>query len=500
MHHPHLPYPQISIVVDFVESARAILKIPNCRVLSTLISFINKNSTKPSLQFWFLAGFLTVVFLTGGASRIDVQSLIILRPVSILACALALLTLRIEHIAKYKSLLIGFSLILLLTVAHLIPLPHSMWSVLPGRQSLVEIEALAQIKDSWRPLTITPMNGWHSLVSLITPFAVILFAIQLDGKDLRRLLPLLMGMILVSGLFGLLQVIGNPNGPLYFYRITNNGSAVGLFSNRNHAATFLNCAFPMLAAWALAKNGARSEKHVRQIFAVAAGILLIPLILVTGSRSGLLLAAVSLAGSMAIYYFYQHKLEPSGASRLKSLAVPAIVGMIILTLVVIAQYFSRAEAIQRLLNMGTEDQLRTEAWQISLGMFWKYFPFGSGAGSFVEAFQIDEPRNFLSTTYLNRAHNDWIETIVTFGLPGLVMLAGGIFMWFVAALKLWRERHTFADAKIYGQVGLLIIALIAAASIGDYPLRTPIMMCLFSIMSVWISYAVTSAKKVAAQS
>lgn len=444
---------------------------------------------------------LIVVFLTGGASRIDVQSLVILRPLSVIACALALITLRKEHFTNHRTIFFGYGLIILLVLAHLVPLPHSIWSQLAGRSELVEIEKLAQIGNKWRPLTITPMNGWHSLASLATPLAVVLFAVQLNGRDLRRLLPLLIGMILISGLFGLLQVIGDPNGPLYLYRITNNGNAVGLFSNRNHAATFLNCAFPLLAALILTKKGARnqksdarSRKYVREIFALSFGLFLIPLILVTGSRSGLFLAAVSLAGSMGIYFYHERTQYQNSKSKVKSFAVPVLIGMLVIILAVISQYLSRAVAIQRLLNIGTEDQIRTEAWQISLGMFWKYFPVGSGAGSFVEAFQIAETRNFLSSTYLNRAHNDWIETLVTFGLPGLLIIVGAVFIFLCASIKLWKGRQAATDAKIYGQVALLIIALIGAASISDYPLRTPTMMCLFSLMGVWVSYA---TKKVA---
>ena len=148
-----------------------------------------------------------LVFLTGGASRVDVQSLLILRPVSAFICVVALISLRREHLEGRKGLLAGIGVMLALAAIHLIPLPPEIWRSLPGRQELVRIDALAELGDVWRPLTLAPMNGWHALSSLLAPLAVVLLGIQLSRDDLYRLLPLLIALGAISGLFGLLQAL-----------------------------------------------------------------------------------------------------------------------------------------------------------------------------------------------------------------------------------------------------------------------------------------------------
>jgi hypothetical protein len=65
-----------------------------------------------------------------------------------------------------------------------------------------------------------------------------LFALQLERNDLERTLPALIMMGALSGIIGVLQLAGSATGTLHFYEITKNGSAVGLFANRNHAAAF----------------------------------------------------------------------------------------------------------------------------------------------------------------------------------------------------------------------------------------------------------------------
>ncbi|RYF06717.1 MAG: hypothetical protein EOO77_26515, partial [Oxalobacteraceae bacterium] len=78
--------------------------------------------------------FLFLVTFTGGASRIDTQSLVILKPVAVVACAFALITLRPSHIVPYKWLFVGFGFVFLLSFVQLIPLPPLIWQSLPGRE------------------------------------------------------------------------------------------------------------------------------------------------------------------------------------------------------------------------------------------------------------------------------------------------------------------------------------------------------------------------------
>lgn len=435
-------------------------------------------------MFWILSAFLVLLFATGGASRNDVQSLIILRPVSIATCVFALFTLQRGHLARIKWLLASFLTIFVLALSHIIPLPPAVWQSLAGRQDLVEVDKLVGLVEIWRPLSLTPMNGLHALLSLFVPLAVLLMGAQLDRIDLYRLLPFLIMMIGISGILGFLQAIGEPKSALYFYRITNEGSAVGLFANRNHAATLLACLFPMLAVSASITKGRADEVRFRQLVSVAIAIALVPLILVTGSRSGLVTAAIGLAAAGLF-------LRPQGAdatrggkfNRIPVITLLGASGALIIGLLTF--YFSRAQAIERLFTETSLENRRTEFWAASYDIFLKYFPWGSGSGSFVEAFQISEPTYLLDPTYLNRAHNDWLETAITFGLPGIIIMifVGIIFIW--KSYNIWFSAKSDGTKLIFQKLSSVLILIIVIASISDYPLRTPIMMGVLAIFSLW---------------
>ncbi len=436
-----------------------------------------------------LAVFLLMLFATGGASRTDVQSLVILRPLSIIVCALACTTLRRAHFGGQVWLLGWTGTIFLLALLHLIPLPPAIWQFLAGRQDLVDIEMLTGLSDVWRPLTLAPMNGWHALLSLFAPLAVILLGIQLNRDDLFRLLPLVIALAALSGLLGLLQAISDPQGSLYFYRITNNGSAVGLFANRNHAATLLACLFPMLAVYAATARGGADAVRMRQLIAAAIAIVIVPLILVTGSRSGLVSAVIGL-GAAALLYRQPSDVPTVRRGKPFSVkALPVLGGVAVISLALLTYFLSRAEAIERLFMQASGGDNRTDFWAISIDLFWKYFPWGSGSGSFVEAYQIVEPTRLLDATYLNRAHNDWVETAVTFGLPGVLALAVALITYGMRSYRLWRSQDGRNRSVAFGRLGSIMIAMLAIASASDYPLRTPTVMGLFAICVLWLTEA-----------
>ncbi len=427
-----------------------------------------------------------MLFATGGASRTDVQSLLILRPLSVIVCALACMTLNRTHFSGRAGVLWWVGVLLLLALLHVIPLPSLIWQSLAGRQDLVDVEKLAGLSDLWRPLTLAPMNGWHALLSLIVPLAVVLLGIQLSRKDLFRLLPVVISLAALSGLLGLLQAIGDPQGSLYFYRITNNGSAVGLFANRNHAATLLACLFPMLAVYAATARGEADPGRMHQLVAAAIAIVLVPLILVTGSRSGLVSAVIGLGAAALLFRQPSDVLTVRRGKPDRVKALPILGGIAVISLAFLTYFLSRAEAIERLFSEASGEDGRTDFWAVSIDLFWKYFPWGSGSGSFVEAYHIVEPARLLDATYLNRAHNDWIETAVTFGLPGVVALSVAVIAFGIRSYRLWRNADGSERAVAYGRLASVMIAMIAIASVSDYPLRTPTMMGLFAIFALWL--------------
>ncbi|MGC1469216.1 MAG: O-antigen ligase family protein [Sphingorhabdus sp.] len=370
------------------------------------------------------------------------------------------------------------------------PLPHGIWSKLPGRQLVSEIDQVAGLGAMWRPITLTPANGWQALASLLPALAVFLVGIQLAREDLYRLLAVMIGLGLLSAVFGLLQVVGGYDGPLYLYDITSNGYAVGLFANRNHAATQFACIFPMLAVFAttLDNESHLSRTRSKAIVAALVAAILVPLVLITGSRTGAVLALLGLASTILLYK--GQRSRDQGGKHGKSPRIGLGVGLSIfalLALIVLSVVFARAASINRFMTQSNVDDVRFEYWQIAVEMFWKYFPLGSGVGSFAEAFQIDEPARLLANTYLNRAHNDWLETAVTFGIPGLAILLFAVLAYLKRARIAWFSNGRLSRSILYARMASISIGLIGLASVTDYPLRTPALLCFLVVLVLWLN-------------
>lgn len=451
------------------------------------VSTATRPSKRRSPQFWLLVVFLVIVFLMGGASRTDALSLVILRPLSVILCAAALLTLRREHLREGRGLLILMGTLFLFAALHLVPLPPGLWHGLPGREEIAAIDALAGLGDVWRPVTLTPLNGWHALSSLFAPLAVILLGLQMPVHERYQMLTVIIAMAVVSGIMGILQIVGSTDSAFYTYRITSPGWATGLFANRNHGALLLAMLLPIMAVFASTPDGTQEKQNSRRLVAIAVAVVLLPLVLISGSRAGLFLAIFGLGAAALIYRRpVDGRTVRRGEKRFLAGLAPlaAVTGIVLIATLTIV--YSRAKSLDRLLGSTATEDSRFDYWAVAVDMVWKYFPVGSGSGSFAEAYQIVEPDKLLNLTYLNRAHNDWLEVAVTFGLPGIVLMALVLAAYLRRSYQVWTGGGARRRSVQFARMASILLLMIAFASVPDYPMRTPIMMCLAALCGLWL--------------
>jgi hypothetical protein len=362
----------------------------------------------------------------------------------------------------------------------LVPLPPDVWSSLPGHARFAAVGSVAGLDEPWRPISLTPDLTLASLVSLSVPLAAVVGFAAMSVEDTRRLLPYVIVGAVTSAVLGLIQFASGGRGALYFYEITNLGSPVGLFSNRNHQAVLLAMTWPMLALWAIMP--AKPERAaVKRWVAIAIAIFLIPMILTTGSRAGLGLGAAGIFVGTALLL---QQPRPARAGRRNPLL---IAGSVVagLAMVLAATAFSRDEALQRLAGIETEQESRLQFLPTLLDIAKDFFPVGSGFGSFDPVFRAYEPLEALRPQYLNHAHNDLLEIVIVGGLP-----AAAILLCFVAwlAVRIWpllrgtKGRHSLG----FAQLGAAMIVMLLVSSVVDYPLRTPLMAALACIACGWL--------------
>ena len=438
-----------------------------------------------------LAGLIVAgAFALGGSARPDVASLEILRPLAAAALGIALLGVRRAHLRSYRAPLAIALACVALAILQLAPLPGGAASALPGRGLVAEIDAAAGLASAWRPASLWPPATQNALWALLVPLSLLLTCIQLSARDQARLLAVVLAAGGASALLALLQTIGDPQGALYFYDVTNFGSAVGLFANRNHQAALLACLIPLAFAAARLREGnadtpgRRGRKFdPRLAGAIAATAFLVPLILVTGSRTGLLLGAVGLLSVAAVAPAGGRFLAGDGfwATRKAKIALGVAATAALVSLTV---YLQRDLAIDRLIEAEAGEGMRALILPTSRDMLAAYWPWGTGAGAFREVYEAHEPTGLLMGVYMNQAHNDWLDAALTGGLPGLAIAAVAIGAWLVRARQVLAG-HCKDEFHALRAAGLAVLLILALASLSDYPARTPALACLLALASVW---------------
>lgn len=446
-----------------------------------------------------LVALLVTGFLIAGGARDDLVSLLIWRPLSMIFLALAVATCWSTALQNGRALM-GFALaVIALPALHLIPLPPALWSSLPGRELIVDIYRDAGMALPWQPLSLAQARTWNALFSLAAPLAALLLALSVDGHGQRRIVLALLALGFLSGILGMLQAIGPAQGLLYFYRITNNGLGVGLFANRNHQAAFLAAMYPLLAANLSFFKGKPEQLFFHRAMAVTAGFFLIPLILMTGSRAGVILG---LAGIISAWWVYRSPVAKERSAERKTEVRSRRIGIGLVTILVVSAIIVavRTPAVQRLVETDPAGELRISALPTIMEAVGRFFPFGSGLGTFVETYQIFEPNHLISASYFNHAHNDFIELLLTAGIPGVILIMWSALLGFAALRSQFKLRGLANDktgfqSQILGRAGLAIIGMLALNSAADYPLRVPSLMLLAAIAAAWCSNAYRAGQK-----
>ena len=438
-----------------------------------------------STHFWLLCAFLVFVFLTGGSARNDAQSLAVLRPVSATMLGVALCILNLEHIRAHKWLVTAALTVISLVLLQLLPLSDGVRYLMSGNNLVEDIARTTLTADTMRPISIAPLMTTNAIFALMTPLAVMILGIQLSREERFALLPVVITLALLSGLLGFLQALGSPGGILYLYQITNTESAVGLFANRNHQATLLAMLFPMLAVFASANIGSKDQGRIKSIAAISLAAVLVPLILVTGSRSGLLIGLIGIISALFLYKpRSSDRVKKAKGYRLNPLYLLAALSVIALSALSIL--FSRAQAVQRLSGLDQDDDLRFKIWQPIIEIAANFLPAGSGAGTFSSTYQVYEARAQLGPTIVNQAHNDWLDYVLTTGYPGMVVVALAGIGFLNLAWQALRNPMKAGRSLQFSRLGAVIIFLVVIAALVDYALRTPIIAAVFVISLIWL--------------
>ena len=131
---------------------------------------------------------------------------------------------------------------------------------------------------------------------------------------------------------------------------------------------------------------------------------------------------------------------------------------------------------------GQGPDIRGVLSQTTLETALKTLPLGTGLGSFVPVYAGVEKRETMLEGYANRAHNDLAELLLETGLLGAALLLA-FLAWFVRrSWAVWRAGPAGGDPHraMLEKTATLVIALLLAHSLVDYPLRTTALGVIFA--------------------
>jgi O-antigen ligase len=459
------------------------------------------NHARPSAAMAGMVVLVVMTFIFGGSARGDEPALLAYRPLSVIILGLGLWTLQIRHIRAAKFLCFWFTSLIAVTLMSLVPLPPSIWQALPGREIVVEIDRTVILGSVWRPLSITPELTRNAFWSLMGPFAAFILAMQLSKTQILNVFSLVFWMVWLSGLISVLQITQGPDSAFYLYRVTNYGQGVGLFANRNHQAVLLACqlAISFIVLPPVAMRIGRKLKLDQWGLTVGLlainSVFLILLIIVTGSRSGIILGFLA----MIFAYFssktnvnvqqtdpsYMLDRMPAGQAALRRKMIMPIVSAVAVASVIVAVLAGRDVALDRLSGASLDTEGRAVIISTLIDLATLYFPFGSGIGSFDPVFRMHEPYESLAPTYWNHAHNDWLEVLVTSGVFGICFVIA-IIIWLALKIRGQGRAAPAGDFECQNLrvIGFGMLLLVSLSSFVEYPLRVPIIACIMSIALV----------------
>ena len=387
--------------------------------------------------------------------------------------------------------LLGLALFVALPLLQLLPLPVSLWQTLPGRAFYAE--ALAAFGGSGdaalRPLSLLPRATEAAWLALLPPLAVFLVAVSLHEPALRKLVYLFIGIAAVQAIVALVQFGGGAT-TTFRLSLSDIGTGVGTYVNRNHLAGMLTMALPIALGLLASRIGrARENVHYRSrgILKRLAGTLSHPSrfnqtlifgavciaillgVVFSRSRSGISLTMLGVLLSALVYGF------KIGGQRSTNLVVLfSVVG------VALALEVGLAPVLERFSVEGTLEDARWTIFVSSVAALGAFFPFGSGLGTFPEVYRRFQPDDIAQ--FVNHVHNDYIEYVFEGGLVAAAVILLFLVVYVRARPRLLRLPRwgTLSFMQAGAGLGLLLMAL---HGLTDYNWHIPANAIYFALLA-----------------
>lgn len=421
---------------------------------------------------------LALSFAFGGATREHALRLAVVE-----LAALPLLVIAADRLVRNGiwrrhrfalGLLAGLAAIPLI---QLIPLPPAIWTGLAGRDQLVLALDLAGVQPGWTPLSVTPELTWQSVLALLPPVAAFLAVLTAPQPLTARLIVLYLIAAVAGVLLGAAQ-LASGGERLYPWESTDAGSVSGFFANRNHLATLLLACLPFAAVIGAAALRRTDERRIPLWFAALfMGLAVIGLAAIR-SRAGVILFVPTVILSLIAAWIASGRGRPT----------PALFGMAgaIAAAVCVVAVLALPPVLARF-ELQSAPETRFEAWPTIADAAQTWLPLGSGIGSFDAVYRSVEPLEQLAPSYLNQAHNEYLETWLEAGWPGVALILA-FLVWYGRRLWAAWKAPPSRERDFQRAAGIALLVMLVHSAV-DYPLRTVVLATLFAVCAAILEKA-----------
>jgi O-antigen ligase len=368
----------------------------------------------------------------------------------------------------WAFLVAALSMIVIGGCSGLIPVDAKTFQSFAGRDYydpvIAAVESAATARTSWHVSLDTELTRSSLLVAL-GALAIALSVPHLSRPYLMAILGVYVMLALIQALIGLMQLgLGSPSF-LAFGSAIGGRRAAGTFVNKNHYATFLAMALPLLLMRSVGRFSffTKREKDTRLRRAWWG--------FATALTAAALVSSVSRAGTAAGFSVAVLTVIICAASTRErnqrivfvligaaALGIAALAGIQLMLASLAGNAFEQGVGSRNLLNQMTWTGVTT------------FFPVGAGLGSFAVAFPRFQSEQFVG--FVEHAHNDYLQLLFELGLIGVFVLVALAAAWLLQARNIVTHRSIISAAN---PATACLLGTLAFAFHGwfDFPAHIP---------------------------
>jgi O-antigen ligase len=366
-----------------------------------------------------------------------------------------------------------------------IPLPEALVARLsPARQLNTDLSGLSRGMSFWTTISIYPHDTLISLIKFLAYLSAFLLAAYLFDSTKRKsyLLRALIFLGFFEAAYGIIQYLtGSPN--IFTFRNPFFGAAAtGTYINRNHFAGLLELTFPFTVAFAFYSLQIRSQQRrgrsgpggasVHPSFYAVLGLIMVVSLIFSRSRGGILSSTFSLIFVALLAQFRTQQ-------RVWMLGI----FVFLVCVVGYGLWIGLDPVLARFEEMREPGYLqiqgRISIWKDAAGMIRDNPVCGTGLGTFGLAFRSYQTS--VVESYVDHAHNDYLEFLSETGLVGIALLFSPIFyIWIRMVVSFLDDPRGYRGAITLGCIGSILAILLH--SITDFNLQIPANALIFAVV------------------